>query len=282
MSARAARARMQVRPSATLASARARRVHDGKRMSHANARAIVLLALGSGLIATEAVATVSPRVSETRFEGRISMRATSTASKGPRSVTVEIKGSRARVDLSPAGAQSADAQGRPLQAIVDQSNRRLVLVNPDQRTYAVLAMTQIPSDSRQATELRIDRAAANWTAVPSGATTTIAGHRCTQWKVRNAWSSDQIDACLAPDVRIDYAAILPQWLVPGAWTEKLRTGELPLSASGYDASGRTIFAEQVISVRPQPVPDTDFEPPATYERVDLPISALRPFLPSKK
>ncbi|HZU84038.1 MAG TPA: DUF4412 domain-containing protein [Polyangiaceae bacterium] len=208
-------------------------------------------------------------------EGSIAMSVTTDRSHGPQKVDVEIKGSRLRCDL-PA---SASAEHQPLQAVVDMARQRVVLVMPAQSAYAVLDMNQVPPESRQDAERRLAEEASRWTAVRTGTQKTIAGHRCNTWEARDDKTGRRIDACLAPDVRLDFDAILPPSMLPPSWTDKLKNGELPLAATVYDASGKVTFHEQVTRVQLRTVADSRFEPPAGYKRVDLPLSSFGSLLP---
>jgi hypothetical protein len=233
------------------------------------------MALGGGLVGDAAIATQPMQVRQSRFEGHIGVRMTRDRQQAQRDMQMEVKDDRARFDLPP----SSNAQHQSVHAIIDMRQSRVVLVMPAQRTYAVLDLNQIPAESKATAEKRIRSEAGNWTATATGTTKTLAGHTCNEWQARNSANGDKIDACLAPDVRIDFDAMLPGSLLPAAWTDKLKNGELPLSATGYDSKGKVTFQEQVSSVRPQAVPDSDFEPDPSYKRVDVPLSAFVALLP---
>lgn len=213
-----------------------------------------------------------------KFEGNVTLRVTTERSNGPQKVGVAISGDRVRYDLPP----SPITQNQPESAIVDMATKQVLLVMPAQRSYAVLDMNTIPPQSKQATEQRLAGAAGNWTAAPTGTTKSLAGYACNQWQATNVKSSTKIDACLAPGVRVDFDKLLPASMLPASWADKLRNGELPLSATVYDASGKPTFTAQVTSVTPRAVPASDFAPPAGYKRVELPMGAFGRLMPSTR
>lgn len=212
------------------------------------------------------------------FEGDIAMRVTTDKTKGPQDVKVHVKGDKVRYDL-PA---SASSNNQPVEAVVDMSTKKVLMVMPAQKSYAVLDLNAIPPESKQATAQRLEGASANWTAAPTGTTKQIAGHHCNQWQATNTQSNVKVDACLTPDVRIDYDALLPESMLPPAWAAKMRNGELPLSASVYSADGKQTFNSQVTNVTHRTVPDSEFAPPSDYKRVELPMSAFGDLMPSTR
>jgi hypothetical protein len=250
-------------------------------MHAATVNAALLLAFGllspAAHAATGAAAT-GPEKSTGSFEGDVTMQITMDRTNGPEKVTAHVKGNRVRYDLPP----SSNAQHQPLTAIVDMGRKHVMLVMPSQKTYAVLDMNQIPPQSRQATAQRVESAAADWKASPTGRTQSLAGHDCHQWEATNTKTSTKVEACLAPGVRIDFDKLLPSSMVPATWSDRLRNGELPLAATVYGADGRQTFNEEVTHVTPRIVPDSEFAAPTGYERIDLPPTAFGDLLPTAR
>jgi hypothetical protein len=205
------------------------------------------------------------------------MRISTERTNGPQDVTVHVKGDQVRYDLPP----SSNAQHEPLHAVVDMGKKQVMIINPTQKTYAVVDMNKIPPQSKQATAARIQGAAADWTAAPTGTKKSLAGHDCDQWKASDKKTNTTIDACLAPSVRIDFDRLLPSSMLPASWADKLRNGELPMAATVYAPDGKQTFEEQVTSVTPKLLPESTFAPPAGYKKVTLPLTAFGDLLPSR-
>lgn len=250
-------------------------------MRNTTMHAALFMTLGLGLLAAPALAapTTAPSggAPNAKFEGDVSMQITTDRSNGPQAVTAHIKGNQVRYDLPP----SSNKENQPMQAIVDTTKKQVTLVMPEQKTYAVLDMNTIPPQSRQATANRISGAAASWKAMPTGVSKSMAGHDCNEWKAIDTKSNVKIDACLAPSVRIDFDKLLPSSMLPTSWADKLRNGELPLSATVYSADGKQTFDSEVTAVNPRTLPASDFMAPANYKRVTLPLSAFGDLLPSR-
>jgi hypothetical protein len=247
-------------------------------MHTATVATALLLAIGLLTPDARAAATTGAAPSSNTFEGDVTMRITTERSNGPQDVKVHVKGDKVRYDL-PA---SASSQNQPLQAVFDMATKKVLMIMPEQRAYAVLDLNTIPPESRQATTERAEAQAANWTAAPTGTSKELAGHRCDQWQATNTKSNMKVDACLAPDVRINFEAFLPQAMLPPAWADKMRNGELPLSATVYSAEGKQTFNSQVTNVTRRTVPSSEFTPPADYKRVELPMSAFGNLMPTPR
>ncbi|HEX8791863.1 MAG TPA: DUF4412 domain-containing protein [Polyangiaceae bacterium] len=239
-----------------------------------SAALLLVLGLGSPL-AARAAAGDTGQAANGNFEGDVTMRISTDRSNGPQDVTVHVKGDQVRYDLPP----SSNQQHEPMQAIVDMGKKRVMLVMPTQKTYAVLDMNKIPPESKQAAARRLEGAAADWTASPNGTPQTVAGRSCDPWQATDTKTNMKIDACLAPSVRIDFDRLLPSSLLPPAWTDKLRNGQMPMSATVHSADGKQTFDARVTSVTPKTVPASTFAAPAGYKQVTLPLTAFGDMLP---
>lgn len=238
----------------------------------------LLIALGLGMPVQAMAATGNTANAPTgSFEGDVAMQISTDRTNGPQKVTAHVKGDQVRYDLPP----SSNTQHEPMQAIVDMAKKQVMLVMPKQKSYAVLDLNTIPPQSRQATAQRVEGAAADWTAAPTGTSKNLAGHGCDQWQATNKKSNVKIDACLAPSVRVDFDRLLPSSLLPPLWSDKLRNGELPLAATVYSAEGKQTFSAQVTSVNAKPLPESLFAAPAGYKRITLPLSAFGDLLPTR-
>lgn len=239
----------------------------------------LLLALGSGFPAAAMAAPADTGITSKpgSFEGDVTMQISTERTNGPQMVTVHIKGDRVRYDLPP----SSNVQQEPIHAVVDMGKKQVMLINPVEKTYAVVDMNEIPPQSKQAAAARIEGAAADWTAAPTGTKKSLAGHDCDEWKATDKKTSTRIDACLAPSVRIDFDRLLPSSMLPASWADKLRNGELPMAATVYAADGKQTFDEHVTSVTPRTVHASTFAAPPGYKRVTLPLTAFGDLLPTR-
>jgi hypothetical protein len=252
---------------------------------HTTTMAKTALLLGLGLSSSAAFAATggtantgaATNAPAGHFEGDVTMQVTTPRTSGPQKVTMSIKGDQVRYAL-PA---SSNAQHEPVDAVVDVAKKQVTIINPAQKTYAVLDLDAVPPQSKQATAQNIQSAAADWKAAPTGTTKTVAGQRCNQWQATDTKSSTKIDACLTPGVRIDFDKLLPASMLPASWADKLRNGELPLAATVYAPDGKETFSEQVTSVTPRTLPESDFTPPAGYKKVTLPLTAFGDLLPTR-
>jgi hypothetical protein len=250
----------------------------------------VPLLVAAGLLSSAAVAGMKPGDAPTSdvggttsvagkpFEGQVTMNVTTEHTAGPQRVDVRVRGDRVRYDLPP----SSNTQHQPLQAIVDMGSRTVTLVMPAQKQYSVIDFNKIPPEEKQAAEQKIGAETANWTASRTGATKSLAGHPCDQWEAVNTASNLKVEACLAPGVRMDFDRILPASLFPKSWADRLRNGELPLSATVLDSAGKPTFNEQVTRIQTRPVADSELRPPAGYKKVELPMTEFGNYLPSSR
>ncbi len=240
--------------------------------------AALLLVLGLGWpFAARAATGDTGHATTGNFEGDVTMRISTDRTSGPQNVTVHVKGDQVRYDLPP----SSNAQYEPMQAIVDMGKKRVMLVMPAQKTYAVLDLNTIPPESKQAAAQRIEGAAADWTASPNGTTRMVAGRACAPWQATDTKTHVKIDACLAPSVRIDFDRLLPSSMLPPAWTDRLRNGELPMSATVHSPDGKQTFEEQVTSVTPKSLSSSTFSVPPGYKQITLPLTAFGDLLPRR-
>lgn len=153
--------------------------------------------------------------------------------------------------------------------IFDTAKKETTILIDDQKLYMVATPPpNLPAPAQPAGEAP--------TLEKTGKSEKIAGHTAEQYistsqgAKTELWLAEGLGSFSAP------TSAGPQGNspIPSGWEKALAGKELfPLRVVGHDAAGKETFKLEVTSIEKQSVPDSAFEPPAGYQKLDM--SAMR-------
>lgn len=208
--------------------------------------------LSSPLLFLAVLAT--PVAAQDTFEGVITM--TMNAGEKPTPMTVWVKGSKAKYQMS-AGGEMGDM-------IVDGSGRMLMLV-PRQKQYMVMDLGAVSAEAeKQLTSMTYSR---------TGKSETIAGMPCDYWKT--VQDKKVIgESCMTSSLGWVGVDLMGKGTVSKAMLAEYRRsfpkGAFPLKVIDVE-TGKPMLV--VTKVEKKSVPDDTFQPPAGFTEIKTPGAA---------
>lgn len=221
---------------------------------HRPSRALIPLGIGLILLSPSRAGAQEP------FEGVLAT--TSISEEGRMTSKVWIKGDRRRME--------AVVNGTRVTMLVDADGTFTTLMD-DRRQYYVL---EIPRDDE-------DDALPSFE--PTGRTETVAGHRCTYYRMRDPAQpkADEVQSCVASG--FGYVSFAGQGVADIGSARLAQSAALRRAfADGFtvlkilDRAGTVIY--EVTSIERAPVADAQLVPPAGYTPLTMPGSG-RPVRP---
>lgn len=221
------------------------------------------LAVGALLAAAQSV---------NAFEGKVSLAI--TASRGEtQNLDYSFKGQKVRMDVN--------AQGHPMAIITDLEKMETIIPIPQMQKYMVMPIKQ------QVDSAMKESGAGNTADVEvTGKTETILGYKCNQIIVKDkdkgttteVWAAEGLGAFTGMGQGGNPMAGMfgggggaRRPANAAKWEEALKgKGGFPLRVISTDASGKQAFKMEATKIDTSSIPDSQFNPPAGYERFEMP------------
>lgn len=204
------------------------------------------------------------------FEGKVSLAI--TPSRGDTmNMDYSFKGQKVRMDVN--------AQGHPMAIITDLEKMETIIPIPQMQKYMVMPIKQ------QVESAMKESGGGNADVEVTGKTETILGYKCNQIIVKDkdkgttteVWAAEGLGAFtgmgqggnpMAGMFGGGRGAPSPK---AAKWEEALKgKGGFPLRVISTDASGKQAFKMEATKIDTSSIPDSQFNPPAGYERFEMP------------
>lgn len=194
------------------------------------------------------------------FEGKVNFSMTSAKDK-PMAMNYSIKGEKLRIDMP----DQKDMGGM----IMDMKKKEMLMIMAKEKMYMVMAMPEaaVEQAKKQAEDTKLEK---------TSETEKILGYTATKYIVTEKKGSTT-DMWLAEGLG-SFMAMGDNPMGGGrrggnadkAW-EKLLAGKdlFPLRVVGKDKGGKETFRMEVTAIEKKSLPDSDFTPPAGYEKFDM-------------
>ena len=205
------------------------------------------------------------------FEGKVTLAMTSAKGK-TQDMNYSMKGQKIRMDIK--------AEGHEMSSIMDMAKLEMLMLMPEQNMYMVMPI-------KKPIEQAMEKQGASTAEVElTGKTDTILGYKCNQILVK------------------DKGTVTEMWVAEGLgmfmglgnggggggpfggghkaaakWEEVLKgKGGFPLRVIMHDPKGKETFKMEATKIEPGVRPDSDFVPPAGYQKFQMPdLGGLNPF-----
>lgn len=231
---------------------------------------IRFLAVGSLLTAAQAFAADT-------FEGQVSF--TITTGKGrTQALDYTMKGQALRMDIS--------ADGHEVSNIIDLTKHEMTMLIHEQHMYMVRPMPAMGEGGRPG-------AAGAGTDTPgaepekTGKTETILGYVCHQVLVKEKDKTTELWLADGLGMFMGLGGGNPMMGGGGSrggataakWEQALKgIGGFPIRVISRDAGGKETFRMEATHITPGPQPDSEFAPPADYQKLSIPgMGGMNPF-----
>lgn len=200
------------------------------------------------------------------FEGEIQLTVDAARANGAQPVRLVIKGDRLRFEMPPSGNLD-----RVLYGIVDSRARTATVLLPTEQVAIELDVAKVEPNP-ELVQQRAAEIARNWAVRDTRTQRTVAGHVCELWRMDRKDVDEHIDACLAKDLPyVDLENAVPASWLPSTWSGMLERTSMPLQITHVSGKGKPTVALEVTRIQPGPVTGDNFEIPAKYKRIHLPI-----------
>lgn len=223
-----------------------------------------LLAVGTLLTAAQSLAADA-------FEGKVSL--TMTTEKG-RAMTMDysMKGQKLRTDMN--------ADGHQMVSIMDLGKLEMLMLMPDQNMYMVMPIKKpVEAAAAKAGESTAD-------IEVTGKTETILGYKCNQILVKDKgtvtemWVAEGLGMFMGlgqgggggggPMAGM-FGGGRSKSANEAKWEQALKgKGGFPLRVITRNAKGGESFKMEATKIEPGRIPDAQFEPPAGYQKFEMP------------
>lgn len=211
------------------------------------------------LAAVLIAATATPLLAApASFEGKIKMQMKSD--KHTQVIDYSVKPNFMRMDIP------LD-KGATATSIMDYTKKEMIMLMPGEKMYMVMPIPDVADDTGK--KKRPGREA---TFEKTGETEKILGYLCTKFISKDEdnntyeiWAAEGLGTFMGAGGKN------PMKRAPrSAWeTELVKNGFFPLRMVGKNEKGKEIFQMEALAVEKQKLPDTDFVPPAGYQRFDM-------------
>jgi hypothetical protein len=195
------------------------------------------------------------------FEGQVTMNMTSKGQAQEMDLT--MKGQLQRMDLK--------AGGHDASMIFDMAKREMTILMHEQHMYMVRPMM----DVAKVAEAKSVESTAE--LEKTGKTETILGYKCQQVLVKDKdavtelWLAGGLGAFMGLGGGGNPMAGGPRGGNAAKWEKILKgTSGFPLRVISRDPAGKETFRMEATRVTPGPQPDSEFAPPADYQKFAMP------------
>ena len=224
-------------------------------MSHCGAMNLLLRSLAVGTLLT-----ASTTFAADAFEGQVTM---SMTSKGKaQEMDLTMKGQMERMDMN--------AGGHEVGMIFDMNKREMIILMHEQHMYMVRPM---PDVTKIAEKKSVESTAE---LEKTGKTETILGYKCQQVLVKDKGTTTELWLAEGLGAFMGLGGGNPMGGRGGGaaaakWEQVLKgTSGFPLRVISHDADGKESFKMEATRVTPGPQPDSEFAPPAGYQKFAMP------------
>jgi hypothetical protein len=202
------------------------------------------------------------------FEGKVTLAMTAERG-GTMNMDYAMKGEKLRMDMNGRGHQAA--------VIMDTAKMEMLMLMPEQQMYMVMPM-------KKTVDQAMEKAGANTTDVEAtGKTETILGYKCNQLLVKDKGNVTELWVAEGLGTFMGMSPGGPMGGGGGGmfgrgkpanaakWEQVLKDkGGFPLRMITRDASGKEISKMEATKIEPGSLPDSMFNPPAGYQKFDMP------------
>lgn len=194
------------------------------------------------------------------FEGTVNINI-STPGKTPTEMEFQAKKNRARVSIRSAKKDKSNE----VTQLVDYEKPEMITLIPDKKTYMAMPM-------KGAFEAVGNAFSTKDTVVEkTGETQKILGYTCEKYLAKSPkntsemWFTDDLGAFPGLNAPASKA------IAGESWEKAFGSRDVfPMRMIAYDKKGKEESRWEVISVKKESVPDSAVNPPADYQRMDMP------------
>ncbi|MDI1320656.1 MAG: DUF4412 domain-containing protein [bacterium] len=206
------------------------------------------------------------------FEGKVTLAMTSGKGRA-QDMTYSMKGQKIRMDMK--------AEGHEMSSIMDLAKLEMLMLMPEQKMYMVMPI-------KKPVEQAMEKQGASTAEVEvTGKTDTILGYKCSQILVKDKdtvtemWVAEGLGMFMGMGSGGGGGGPFGGGRKPAAakWEEALKgKGGFPLRVISHDLKGKETFKMEATKIEPGVRPDSDFVPPAGYQKFQMPdLGGLNPF-----
>ncbi|MDB6115012.1 MAG: hypothetical protein JWQ62_1957 [Lacunisphaera sp.] len=225
-------------------------------MSGSGAMNLLLRSLAVGTLLTAATSFAADG-----FEGQVTM---NMITKGKsQEMDLTMKGQMERMDMN--------AGGQAMGMIFDMNKREVTILMHEQHMYMV---RPIPDVTKMAEKKSVESTAE---LEKTGKTETILGYKCQQVLVKDKgtitelWLAEGLGAFMGLGGGGNPMGGRGGAAAAAKWEQVLKgTSGFPLRVISRDANGKESFRMEATRVTPGPQPDSEFAPPAGYQKFAMP------------
>ena len=209
------------------------------------------------------------------FEGKVSLAMTAAKGKA-QTLNYSIKKQAMRIDMN--------AEGHQITTIMDLTKLEMLILMSEQRMYMVMPI----KSTVEAAKAKTEKIESHTEIERTGKTEKILGYTCDQILVKDTEKGTVTELWIAPDLGM-FMGMGSQGgggpfggrKGPGAakWEEAIKgKGGFPLRVITRDTGGKETFKMEATKIEPGSLPDSDFLPPADYQKFQMPdLGGLNPF-----
>lgn len=217
-------------------------------------KTLIRFVIAGALLASAAFAAAA-------FEGKVSFKISSGRDK-PQQMDYSLKGDKLRIDMP--GQKEMGGM------IVDMTKRETIMIMSEQRTYMTMPMRDegAPGAEKPGDEVKLEK---------TGATEKILGHTATKYVATDSkgtatelWLAEGIGTFMAMSNNSGPMGRSRGGSSEKGWERALAGKELfPLRVVGKDKGGKENYRMEATAIEKKSLPDSDFAPPAGFEKFDM-------------
>jgi hypothetical protein len=216
--------------------------------------------LCAGILLVPAVVSAA-----SNFEGSMKVQMISPSSKDkPMEMDYLVKGSKARVTTH----LSEKEKGGTMIMIMDYAKLESLMIMPEQKMVMVMPI-------KEAIEATTSKEAANTELEKTGEKEKILGYTCEKYRMKSPdaitemWVTDELGAFAGMGAG-GMGAARSKNATMQAWEKALAGKNLfPLRIVGFNPAGKETFRMQWIAVKKESVPNSAFDVPEDYQKMDM-------------
>jgi len=223
-------------------------------------------------LAVGSLLTAVPSFAAEGFEGKVTF--AMSAGKGRvTNMDYTMKGAVVRMDMK--------AEGGSVSNIMDMNKREMLMLMHDQQMYMQMPMKLPPEAAAKAKEME-----STAEIEKTGKTETILGYKCQQVLVKDKGTTTEMWLAegLGTFMGMGGGGGSPFGGGRGGgapasskWEQALKgVGGFPLRVISRDGANKESFKMEVTKIAPGPQPDSEFAPPAGYQKFQMP-GGMNPF-----
>lgn len=205
----------------------------------------------------------------TAFEGRVTL-AISGGKGRTMPITYSMKGTLVRMDI--------EAEGHAMASIINLGKKEMLMLMPGQQMYMVMPMQDAVGNAVNDAELK------QHNIEKTGRTDTILGYKCEEYVSKDRSTTTEIWIAEGLGTFMGLGGGNPMMgggrgRSSAGW-EKAFKGKpgFPMRVVTRDAKSAETFKMEVTKIEPGAVPDSQFQPPAGFQKFPMPgLGGLNPF-----